>query len=477
MKKLYPVLPLLALLAFVRPWDGGTSAQEEEKKEGAKAMDATPEIKSALEKGKVLPLTADRVTMPSGLTVAFIPFDSPGLVAYYTAMRVGSRDEVEPGHSGFAHLFEHMMFRGTKNLPGSVYDNAVTAMGADSSAWTWNDQTVYFFIAPTDKLGKVIEMEAERFKNLYYSEADFKTESGAVLGEYNKNYSNPVNKLEEVLFDKAYRKHTYKHTTMGFIEDIKAMPTMYNYSLNFFKRHYVPGKAVILVVGDFEQDDVLGRIKEQYGDWSGEPFATKTPQEPPQTKEIRTHLPWKNPVLPQMLMGYKVPAYAATDRDVAAIFLAGEMLFGKAGPLFKKLVLDEQRAEKVEYWDWKLRDPGLFIIEMTLKEPDFDYAVKAVDDEIAVLAGGSFEKDRLEKARSNTKYSILLSLDTARSVAQHLAFYATLDGDPMSLDKFIQTLGEVTAEDITRVTAAYFTPQTRTIATLSHESKKEEGEK
>jgi zinc protease len=482
MKKLYPALPVLALLVFMLFRYGGTFAQEgpaarEEKKEGEKTMDATPELKPVVDKGKILPLTAETVTMPSGLTVAFIPFDSPGLVAYYTAMRVGSRDEIEAGHSGFAHLFEHMMFRGTKNLPGSVYDNAVTAMGADSSAWTWNDQTVFFFIAPTDKIGKVIEMEAERFKNLYYSEADFKTESGAVLGEYNKNYSNPVNKLEEVLFDKAFRKHTYKHTTMGFIQDIKAMPTMYNYSLNFFKRHYVPAKALIFVVGDFDRDEVLEKLEDQYGDWSGEPFVTQTPGEPPQTREIRTHLDWKNPVLPLVLMGYKVPAYGASDRDVAAIYLAGEMLFGKAGPLYRKLVIDEQRAENVEYWDWKMRDPGLFIVEMTLKQPDFDYAVKAVDDELAVLAGGSFEKERLENARSNYKYSILLSLDTARSVAQNLALYATLDGDPLSLDRFLRTVGEVTAEDITRVTSTYLAPSRRTIATLSHETKKEEGKK
>jgi zinc protease len=403
-----------------------------------------------------------------------VPYDSPGLAAYFTAMRVGSRDEVESGHTGFAHLFEHMMFRGTKNLPGAVYDNAVTAMGADSSAWTWNDQTVFFFVAPTDKLGKVIEMEAERFKNLYYEEREFKTESGAVLGEYNKNYSDPINKLEETLFDKAFKVHTYKHTTMGFVKDIKAMPTMYAYSLQFFKRHYVPGKAIIFVVGDFHGSDVLNMIVKNYGDWSGEPWPTKTPVEPPQTKEIRVHMDWKNPVLPQMLIGYKAPAYSTKTKDSASIVLAAELLFGKAGPLYKKLILDEQCMEKLESWDWLQRDPGLFVIEGVLKEEKFDYVISSIDEELGKLREGKIEEQRLEDARSHYKYNLLLSLDTARSVAQNLAFYATLDGDPMSLDKFLQRIDEVTAEDIARAAGTVLVPSRRAVATLSY--KKPAGE-
>jgi zinc protease len=470
-------LVLIALaLAVILPWGGdGAAQQEEKKKQGAEAMPETAGEKSQKVQGKVLPFSADVHILPNGLTVAFVPFESPGLVAYYTAMRVGSRDEVEAGHSGFAHLFEHMMFRGTKNLPGPEYDNNVTAMGADSSAWTWNDQTVYFFIAPTSRIDKVIEMEAERFKNLSYGEAEFKTESGAVLGEYNKNYSNPLNKLEETLWDKAFRKHTYKHTTMGFLKDIKAMPTMYGYSLEFFKRHYVPGKAVLLVVGDFDEAKVLAKISSLYGDWSREPYPTVTPVEPPQAAQIRVHVPWKNPVLPQMLIGYKVPAYGTSTKDTAAIFLAAEMIFGKAGPLYKKLVLEDQIAENIAHWDWKLRDPGMLIIEATLKEEKFDDVIAAIDKEVAVLAGGSFDKARLEDARSYTKYSTLLSLDTARDVAQELASYATLDGDPMSLDRYLQRVEEVTAEDIVRVATTWLVPQGRAIGTLAFE--KQEGVK
>ncbi|MFH1437491.1 MAG: pitrilysin family protein, partial [Pseudomonadota bacterium] len=465
MRKYYPTL--LLLLLVVQPAGGKTGAPQNQKVEGDEKMTESPEKEVDKLKGNVLPVEAEVRRLKNGLTVTLVPFDSPGLVAYYTAMRVGSRDEVEKGRSGFAHLFEHMMFRGTKNLPGSEYDNTVTAMGADSSAWTWNDQTVYFFVAPTQKIGKVIEMEAERFKNLYYSQEDFKTESGAVLGEYNKNFSNPINKLEEVMWDKAFKKHTYKHTTMGFIEDIREMPTMYDYSLQFFDRHYVPGKALIFVIGDFDSKTVIERIEKHYSDWAGEPHVSKTPDEPAQTKEIRTHISWKNPVLPILLMGYKIPAYGASGKESAALVLAGEMLFGKAGPLYRKLVLDEKSAEKIEYWDWQQRDPGLFIIEARLKEDKFDPVIASIDEQIEKLRGGSFDAERLEKARSNYKYGLLLSLDTARNVARQMAFYATLDGDPMGLDTFLGSVEAVTAGDIANVAEKFLVPQKRTVATLS----------
>lgn len=426
------------------------------------------------QKGKVIPFKTKTYQLKNGLKVTFVNLPQSGLFAYYTAMRVGSRDEVEPGHSGFAHLFEHMMFRGTKNLPGAAYDNAVTAMGADSSAWTWNDQTVYFFVAPPDRLPKVVEMEAERFKNLFYSEAEFKTESGAVLGEYNKNFSNPVNKLEEALFDTAFTRHTYKHTTMGFLEDIKAMPRMYNYSLQFFKRHYVPSKALIFVAGTFDENQALKLIEKNYGDWEGEGWETNPPVEPPQNSQKKVHIDWKSPVLPMMLLGYKIPAYSTENKISASIVIAGELLFGKASALYEKLVLKEQCIESIDYWDWQQRDPGLFIVEVVLKEPNFEYVISSIDEEIKKISEGNIETKAVEDAISHYKYNMLLNMDTAKNIARNLAFYATLDGDPMSLDKFLQRIEEVSKEDVMNAAINILKSTRRTIATLSFKKSAQE---
>jgi zinc protease len=177
--------------------------------------------------GGIFPYPYQKETLPNGLTVFMIPVPSPGLIAYYSIVRTGSRDEVEPGRSGFAHFFEHMMFRGTKKYPGPVYDRIVTGLGADANAFTTDDFTAYHLQFAKEDLEKVIDIESDRFQNLDYEPSAFQTEAGAVYGEYRKSASDPFFMLDEKLRNLAYDAHTYKHTTMGFEADIKAMPQAY----------------------------------------------------------------------------------------------------------------------------------------------------------------------------------------------------------------------------------------------------------
>jgi zinc protease len=141
-------------------------------------------------------------TLPNGLRVYVVHYDSPGLVAYYSVVRTGSRNEVEPGRSGFAHFFEHMMFRGTDRYSTEKYNDVIKSMGADSNAFTSDDLTVYHILAGKTALPKIVEIEADRFQNLKYKEAEFQKEARAVLGEYNKSASNPLQKMVEALYDK-----------------------------------------------------------------------------------------------------------------------------------------------------------------------------------------------------------------------------------------------------------------------------------
>src|SRR5881398_3409014 len=133
----------------------------------------------AQQQAKAFPFKTETHTLPNGLRVVFIPYDSPGLVAYWTLMRVGSRNEPEKGRSGYAHFFEHMMFRGTKQHPADDYNNTVTRLGLNTNAYTDLDLTVYHLYGPAKALPTIIEYEADRFQNLSYDEAQFKTEAGA----------------------------------------------------------------------------------------------------------------------------------------------------------------------------------------------------------------------------------------------------------------------------------------------------------
>ena len=145
---------------------------------------------------KVFPFPIRQTTLDNGLTVISVPFDSPGIIAYYTVVRTGSRNEVEKGLSGFAHFFEHMMFRGTERYPQEKYNDVLKSLGADSNAFTTDDWTCYHMTVPASALAKAVEIEADRFQNLKYDEPAFQKEARAVLGEYNKSASSPFLMLE-----------------------------------------------------------------------------------------------------------------------------------------------------------------------------------------------------------------------------------------------------------------------------------------
>jgi zinc protease len=199
---------------------------------GDETMSSVAPVPARAERGKtqsepvrVFPFAVHRTTLDNGLKVLVVPTPSDGLVSYWSIVRTGSRDEVEEGVTGFAHFFEHMMFRGTEKLPGKEYDKIANGMGADANAFTTDDFTAYHMSVSKDDLPKVVEIEADRFQNLQYDEGQFKTEAGAVYGEFRKGRTSPFEVLFESIQNTAFDKHTYKHTTIGFERDISACPS------------------------------------------------------------------------------------------------------------------------------------------------------------------------------------------------------------------------------------------------------------
>src|ERR1041384_4989903 len=221
--------------------------------------------------------------LPNGLRLVTVPTDYPNMVALYIVVRTGSRNEVEPGKSGYAHLFEHLMFRGSANYSPEQRDLVLKKAGAESNATTNSDRTTFYETFSKEDLDPVLKLEADRFQRLKYSEPAYKTESLAVLGEYNKNSADPTEKVDEVLHATAFTKHTYAHTTMGFLKDIQDMPNQYKYSLQFYDRFYRPEYATVLLVGDVKRDQALALTKKYFGEWKRGTYVPDIPVEPPQT--------------------------------------------------------------------------------------------------------------------------------------------------------------------------------------------------
>ncbi len=415
----------------------------------------------------VFPYEVHRLQLDNGLKVLLVPMPSEGLVAYWSIVRTGSRDEVEEGVTGFAHFFEHMMFRGSEKYPGDVYDSIVTSMGADANAYTSDDLTAYHLGFTREDLPTVIEIEADRFQNLQYSEADFKTESGAVYGEYRKGRTNPFWALFEGLHFEAFDQHTYKHMTIGYEADIKKMPEQFEYSKSFFQRFYRPENVVLLVAGDFDRDVAEKHIRANYEGWKPGYQAPAIPKEPAQTAPKRTTIPFDGQTLPILSVSFKGERFLPSDRTMLAATLIGELGFGQTSPLYKKLVLDEQRVE-VLFEDFGYnRDPGLWSIIARVKDPADLGAVEAeILDTLESMQRTPPTEEQLAAVRSRSKYSFLSGLTTPGAVAGGMARFIAITGDLTCVDEMYATLDQVTPKDVQVAAQKYLTADRRTVAVL-----------
>jgi len=415
----------------------------------------------------VFPYEVRRTTLDNGLKVLLIPMPSEGLVAYWSVVRTGSRDEVEEGVTGFAHFFEHMMFRGSEKFPSEVYDGIVTSMGADANAFTTDDLTAYHMSITRDDLPTVIDIESDRFKNLKYAEDEFKTEAGAVYGEFRKNRTNPFFVLYEAFHGAAFDKHTYKHTTMGFEEDIAMMPEQYEYSKSFFDRFYRPENVVVMVAGDFDPDATLALIKKHYGDWKPGYQAPAVPEEPEQTAQRRIDVPFEGKTLPILTISFKGERISAQDPTYVAGVLLADLAFGETSDIYKKLVLEEQRLQFLAA-DFEFnRDPGLWTIFARVKDPADVAAVEGeIWSAIERFQRKPVEQARLDAVRSNYLYGFLSNLSTPGAVGRSMARLVALTGDVTVIDDLFATAGTVTPEDVQRAAETYLTTQRSTVAVL-----------
>ena len=420
----------------------------------------------AADASKAYPFPVEMHALPNGLHVAFIQYDAPGLVAYYTLMRVGSRNEVEKGRSGFAHFFEHMMFRGTKQHSAEEYSQTMTRLGLDTNAFTSEDMTVYHLYGPARSLPTIIEYEADRFQNLSYDEPAFRTEAGAILGEYVKSASNPGQRMYEKMVETAFTRHTYGHTVIGFLKDIENMPSGYEYSRQFFRRYYTPDNATIFVAGDFDRPATLALIEKAYGGWKGKLDAMPVPREPKQRQSRRAQVDWDKPMLPRIWISWHTSG--ADDLKRAAVQnLLNAYLFGPTSTLYQNLVLGKQLVDSMEPTYNDHRDPYLFGVIMLVKDAKNLRTVEtAVLREIKNLAGGRVDAKRLEAVRSNLRYSNIMGLDTADSAAVTLAVSTALTGDVNYMNKEFDAVAQVQPRDLQEFAKQHFMDLNRTTVTL-----------
>jgi zinc protease len=415
----------------------------------------------------VLPYAHRTEVLPNGLTCILVQVDNPDLVAYLTIVRTGSRDEIEPGHTGFAHFFEHMMFHGTPTVSRAEYNRRLTEIGADDNAFTGDDLTCYHLVFPRAHLASVVALEADRFMHLTYAEPEFRTEALAVLGEYNKDCQSPWFQLEEAFCGAAFTAHTYQHTTMGLLKDVEDMPNQYAYSRQFFERFYRPDNCVVLVVGDIDFDATLTLLREHYREWKPGAYRPAYPVEPEQRAERTCRVAYAGASLPMLWLGYQAPAFDPARRDFAALTLLASLSFGETSSIYRELVLERRTVESIEAEISPHRDPHLFTISARVKDPADLGAVQArIEQAIAEAVASPVAPERLAAMKSNLKYGFLMDLTSTKSTAMRLVRIIQLTGGVEALDPWYASLDAVTAADIREAARRCLMRERRTIGTL-----------
>ncbi len=417
---------------------------------------------------KVFPYAYSQEDLPNGLRLVAVPTDYPNIVAVFIVVQTGSRNEVEPGHTGFAHLFEHLMFKGTEKFSPARYNETLNRIGAASNASTSSDYTVYHTTFSKEDLETVLMMEADRFQNLKYTEPEFKTETLAVLGEYNKNSSSPFQKLNEVMNDTAFDRHTYKHDAMGFLKDIQDMPNQYGYSLKFFDRYYRPEYTTIIVVGDMKSKTTRDLVDKYWGAWKHGSYKPDIPMEPAQEAPRTGHVDWPSPTLPIITVAFKGPAYSDTTKETAALDVLSTLAFSSSSDLYQKLVIQEQRVDSLRAYSPSSVDPDLFEITARVKKAaDLDYVRDQILAAIKAFQEKPVDGQRLDSVRKRLRYEVALAMDNSETIAQILSSYVALRRSPETMNKLFDQYASLTPEEVQQAATNYLVEKSRTIVTLT----------
>lgn len=406
--------------------------------------------------------------LPNGLRVMVVKTDYPDLVSIQIPVSTGSRNEVEAGKTGFAHFFEHMMFKGSEKFPQAVYADIFKNAGVDNGAYTTNDYTNYHLDFSKQHLEKVLEIQADHFQNLSYTEEQFRTEALTVKGEYLKNNASPIRKLLSAVRKTAFDTHTYKHTTMGFFEDIEAMPDQMAYGQTFFERFYKPEYVSLVIVGDVDPKETMKLVKKYWGDWKKGDYISEVPQEPKQQAPRYVHEKFDGLPGHWLLVSYKGSAWLPKEKDRAALDLLSELYFSNNSALYQELVVEKQIASQMFVYNPETKDAGLRHVFVKVQdENDLATVRDAINNTYAKARTELVDSEKLAKLKSNLKYSFVNGMDSSEAIASTLTSYMHFERDPEVINQLYRSFDSVTAQDIQAVANQYFIDNNRTTVTLS----------
>jgi zinc protease len=404
-------------------------------------------------------------TLPNGLRVVFLEDHSTPIVHTEVWYHVGSKNE-KPGRTGFAHLFEHLMFKGSKNVEPEGHPSWIASIGGQSNASTNEDATVFWQTTPAQYLPLVLWLEADRMASLRINEDVLKKEREVVKEERRMRIDNqPYGRLNEIIYDQAFSVHPYKHPTIGSMEDLEAASV--EDVRDFFRTYYVPGNATVVIVGDFDTKEAqelvtryLGRVPA-----SDRPVPRDIPKEPPQTKERRVRLE-ENWPLPAVVVAHHITSDGHPDSY--PLHIASKVLSdGRSSRIYRKLVYEKGLALAAFGGGNIIEHPNLFYA-VAIVQPGHtpEETVDALIAELDRLRTEPISSGELQQAKNQFARDYMFGRESNRDKASQLGHAAVIHNDIKTADDEFDIFMNRTPADVQRVARRYFTPENRLVVTV-----------
>jgi predicted Zn-dependent peptidase len=404
-----------------------------------------------------------RRKLDNGLRVVMLVDRTSPTVAVDVVYDVGGRNE-ERGRSGFAHLFEHMMFQGSANVPRGDHFRLVTSHGGTLNGTTSEDRTNYFEMLPSSELALGLWLEADRMKSLDVSQKNFENQRSVVKEEYrmrveNAAYVPAAIRLQELTYQGYW---PYEHSAIGTMRDLDAAEL--SWVRAFHQAYYAPNNAVLSIAGDFDENEAMALVQKYFGD--ARPSAVpklELPPVPEQTAPRSAVIEDPHAKLPALFEGWVIPPSAEPDHyalDLAAMLLGS----GESSRLHRALVRERSLAVEADAQTDGYRGPDTFEIVVKLaRGAKVDHVQKLIDSQIADVARLGPSDDEMKKLRARKKAQFLFGLQSNFARAQELAEFELYRGDATLLNSELDKYLAVTKDDIKRVVGKYLTPNRRSV--------------
>src|SRR5436309_3703281 len=404
-------------------------------------------------------------TLPNGLTVVMEEDHSTPIVHVQLWYHVGSKNE-RPGRTGFAHLFEHMMFKGSKNVDPEAHTSFISSVGGQSNAYTTDDETVFWETVPAQYLPLALWLEADRMATLRIDKDTFTMEREVVKEERRMRIDNqPYGRLQEIIYDQAFTTHPYKHPTIGSMKDLEAASI--EDVRDFYHTYYVPPNATVVLVGDFETPQAMDLVAKYLGrvPKAERPVPRDIPKEPPQTQEKRVTLkqPWP---LPAVVVAYHI-TYDGNP-DSYPLHIAAKVLSdGQSSRIYKKLVYEKQIAVAAFGNANLIEDPNLFYAVAIVQQGHTpEEASTALIAEIEKLKTEPISTRELQRSKNQFARDYILGRESNQQKASTLAHAVVIHHDIKTADGGFDIFQNISVADVQRVARTYFRPENRIVLTL-----------